>query len=64
MGIGGKWELFGGIGCKQCDRLYQAERVNFGEKLGEMDGRRGIGGWLCSMVLKNFSEIKKKEDFF
>lgn len=61
--IGGNLELLEEIGCKQCDRLYQAGRVESGGKGGEKRWRDGNGGWLCSMMLKNFSEIKKWQNF-
>ena len=62
-GIGGSLELLKEIGCKQCDRLYQAGRVKNGGNGGEKVVKGGKGGWLCSMMLKNFSKIKKGKIF-
>lgn len=44
-GIGGNWELLKEIGCKQCDRLYQAGRVKNRENGGEKRWRAGNGEW-------------------
>jgi hypothetical protein len=52
--ICGNWELFGEIGCKQCDRLYQERRVESGGNGVEKRWRDGNGGMALLEVAQKF----------